>query len=748
MAHLRKLKLSETAVYRKGKNVFRNICTKMKTWHHRNYQDTHKPLAPLTDAVTGILLALMLSDSGLPKFLGVLLAFLIIFLLLNLIRLILLPVLKIAQKISARSIYLFVQIFAVLDYLWEISLGSGGDTTYTPVIVLALLMAGSFLILIRSFYAVFVLHRKTPSLILLLVLSFLVTGTGGYFVLGNGLSYNYVNTYLSLQKDRITAGAKVDADFGPLATSSLEYGIGEEVLKSRTTNLSSYVTYEGFSKKLRDFYWGYSIDKVPLKGKIWYPTEGSNYPVMFIVHGNHTMTTDSYLGYSYLGEYLASFGYVVVSVDESFLNGYINDGLSGENDARAILLLENMKEVQKYGNDKDDLLYDKMDYDNLTLAGHSRGGEAVTIAALYNSLNQLPDNGNISLFYNFNIKSIIAIAPCADQYQPAGHDVELKDINYLLIHGSNDQDVSYMMGEKQYHNITFTGEGDYFKSYLYIADANHGQFNSQWGRFDLSTPFNFMLNTRNLIPEDTQQNILKLTVKKFLDAAAKKDLNAKSFFQDYRQMRTILPEDLYLNGYEDSSLDKICTYEEDLDLTTATLDTVRLSAYGTTYWNETKVHYELNGPDRDNYAFSCAWEQSTSAYYDLMFNSSYQNTGSVFQFNITDDREIDRKEKSILPLDFTIRIIDDNGEIASVVLSDYATVYPALPVITTKPQFLTNSPIYKHYFQTVRIPITAFKAENDKFDVSTIKSIRFQFNKLDTGKIKLDDIGFGEAETK
>ncbi|SHO44517.1 alpha/beta hydrolase [Anaerocolumna xylanovorans] len=742
MSHNFKIKSVIKFINQTVKNSFLKIIEKIKVWGNRNYKGTGKPLALFTDIITGILLALMLLNSGLPKLLGFLLAFGILFLLLNLLRIILLPIAKLAWKLSPRSIYLTVELFWVLTYLWEISLSSGGNSTYTPSQLLAIILVLALLLFIRSFYAIFRLHRKTPSLLILLILSLFITGAGTLFLVGDGFSYPYVKAYLSIQKERQASVINTDLAFGPLKTTSIEYGTKEEALTSRTANLSSYVTYEGLTKKLRDFYWGHSIDKVPIKGKVWYPAKGKNYPVMFIVHGNHSMTTDSYLGYSYLGEYLASFGYIVVSVDESFLNGYINNGLSGENDARAILLLENMREMEKDNMLKGNPLYEKMDFNNLTLAGHSRGGEAIAIAALYNTLSVLPENGNIHLNYKFNIKSLVAIAPCADQYRPSGRDVELKDINYLLVHGSNDQDVSYMMGEKQYHNITFTGKDDNFEAFLYIADANHGQFNSKWGRFDLSTPYNLMLNTKNLIPEKVQQNTLKITLKNFLDATVKKDSEARKFFTDYNAMRRELPENLYLNGYEDSSIQNICTYEEDTDLTTATMDKIKLYSLGASYWYETKLFYELNGPDRDDYALSYAWKDSLNSYYEMQFSEPYQNVRDFFQFDIMDDREYPKGEKEISPLDLTVKIMDTKGEKAYALLSDYAKVYPSLPVMTTKLQFLTDTPIYKHYFQTVRIPVEAFLANNKKLDTSSIKEISFYFDKLDTGNIKLDNIGF------
>lgn len=742
MKTIRKIKSVFKAVPIKVKNFFQLMLSKCKNWANRNFKDTGKPLSLLTDILTSMLLALMLLDSGLPKAVSFLLAFVVFFLLLNLLRLIVLPLLKVFLKISPRSVYLFLQLFILFAYLWDFSLNSGGENTYLISRIAAVILTIAFLIMLRCCYAIFKLRRKTPSLFVILMITLILTGAGGYLCIGTGFSYNYVDKYLNLYKEDITSSYSGKLKKGTLETLVIDYGTNKEEIKSRTANLSSYVVYEGFTKKIRDFYWGYSIDKVPLKGRVWYPADGDNYPVLFIVHGNHIMTATSYKGYDYLGEYLASYGYVVISVDESFLNGYINNGLSGENDARAILLLKNMEEMKRKNKEEGNPLYGKMDFNNLTLAGHSRGGEAVTVAALYNSLKRLPDNGNISLSYDFDISSIIAIAPCADQYRPSNRDVSLTDVNYLLIHGANDQDVSYMMGEKQYNNISFTGEDDFFKSYLYIADANHGQFNTKWGRFDISAPFNMMLNTKNLLNPSIQQDILKITVKEFLDATIKKEAAARDFFRDSNAMRSELPVNLYLNGYEDSSFDTICNYEEDTDITTATKENVSLSSASASYWYETQVYYELNGPDRDNYALIYSWKDSLSSYYNIAFETPYSEPMKYLQFNVMDDREFVEKENEIDPLDFTVKLTDSKGETASITLTDYATTYPSLPVMTTKLQFFHNTPVFKHYFQTVRLPLEAFQSNNRNIDTSDITDIRFLFNKLETGKIKLDNIGF------
>ena len=239
----------------------------------------------------------------------------------------------------------------------------------------------------------------------------------------------------------LSYGPETDAD---IVTETLDYSIFDSV-QDRS----------GFNAFMVDTFSDYDLKKVPVKGQIWYPAGQTNCPVFFMVHGNHDSTVPSYLGYDYIGEYLASNGFVVISVDENIIN-CTEEG----NDKRAILLLDNMKEMFRQNNLSDGPLYGLLDEEKVVIGGHSRGGEIVATAYLFNDLDKYPEDGNISFDYHFNITSIVAIAPCVDQYRPVNQSVEISDVNYLIIHGANDQDVSDMMGEKQYNNISFSNDNE------------------------------------------------------------------------------------------------------------------------------------------------------------------------------------------------------------------------------------------------------------------------------------------------
>lgn len=154
----------------------------------------------------------------------------------------------------------------------------------------------------------------------------------------------------------------------------LNYGPdGGTDMTTGTVDLSPYVAKEKkWHRIYRSFFTKHTRKDAPIAGKIWFPKEAENCPVVFMAHGNHSITAESYRGYDYLGEYLASHGYVFVSVDENILNER-----SGENDARAVLLLENIGEILEKNGDESQPVYSKIDEDNIALMGHSRGGEMI-----------------------------------------------------------------------------------------------------------------------------------------------------------------------------------------------------------------------------------------------------------------------------------------------------------------------------------------------------------------------------------
>ncbi|MFL3001086.1 MAG: hypothetical protein ACJZ0Y_02835 [Cytophagales bacterium] len=168
----------------------------------------------------------------------------------------------------------------------------------------------------------------------------------------------------------------------------------------------------------RERYWGFNKESLPLNGRLWVPEgDGQKFPIISIIHGNHSMQEHSDDGYDYLGEYLSKHGFIFNSLDQNFLNGsWTGDFRGKEMTTRAWHFLENLSYLKKLNNDSSSILYNKIDFDNIIVMGHSRGGEAVNIASKFNELKTFPDNGNIELDYNLNIKGIVTLAPTDYRY--------------------------------------------------------------------------------------------------------------------------------------------------------------------------------------------------------------------------------------------------------------------------------------------------------------------------------------------
>ena len=434
---------------------------------------------------------------------------------------------------------------------------------------------------------------------------------------------------------------------GIYTVKTLTYGSGEDqkrpeygehaAIKTKPVDGSALVErWKGKAGDIRTEYWGFDDEALPLNGRAWYPDGNGPFPLVLIVHGNHQMEDYSDPGYDYLGELLASRGFILVSVDENFLNLTITDiasyfknkwtgidfnaSLKEENDLRAWLLLEHLKVWRDWNQTMDSPFHQKVDMENIAVMGHSRGGEAAAIAACFNRLPAYPDDGNVQFDFNFNIKSVVAIAPVDGQYKPTRKGTPLENVNYFVLHGSHDGDMTSFHGSIQYDRVDFADEHDWFKSYLYIYGANPGQFNTSWGIFDNAGFGARFLNTRNIMPAEEQQQIAKVYISAFLEATLKDQKGYIRLFRDYRVGEHWLPDSIYLNQFEDSTYEFFCTFEDDINLLTTELTGGHISGASLTVWKEKKVNIKWGS--RESNAVYLGW-------YNKKENGKSSNVSNV-----------------------------------------------------------------------------------------------------------------------
>lgn len=495
----------------------------------------------------------------------------------------------------------------------------------------------------------------------------------------------------------------------------------------------------------RSWYWGFDIENWPLNAITYMPIGEGPFPVVVIAHGNHNMEEYSDPGYAYLGGLLASRGYITISIDENYINGsWIGDFKGKELPARAWLILKHLEQWRAWNTDSSHEFYRKVDLENVALIGHSRGGEAVSIAAAFNSLSHFPDNANERFDFNFGIKSVVAIAPTDYRYD---RRVRLKNVDFLGLQGSYDSDEDSFYGLRQLQRTDFSGADFHFKSGIYIHGANHGQFNSIWGRHDSGFPSNLFLNTKPMISGEDQRKFTQVLISAFLEVSIHDNKEYSNVFKDLRKAEHWFPKNtLAFSLYEDVNTNYLADFQEDIELLTTVNGTV--TSTGFDVWAEDYLQFRA-GLHQENNALVLGWHKDSipkKANYTIRFDSliSFSKkdllTISVGSGN-TSLLGSEIKEDS-LRNDFNVILGDSLNNTASVQLSDFKKIAPRLNVRFLKTKRLTKER-YKNEWEpaleSIFIPLHLFRSE--KINLSKISTLTIQADTKQAGVVILDRIG-------
>lgn len=201
-----------------------------------------------------------------------------------------------------------------------------------------------------------------------------------------------------------------------------------------------------------------------------------------------TQPNPSSHGYEYLQQELARFGIASISVDNT-----INDLVDNYLDARAVALLTTLDEWRKEvdGNAKNPC-HGMLDFDNVGLLGHSRGGDAVVRATKLNKARASSTSGP----RRFGVRAVCSLAP--SDFTGSSTDSAMTLFNnddpvglllsYLVVYGALDGDIQGNSDGATGPHGTFAGTG--FRLYdrancrkmmVFAKGACHNRFNTNWG---------------------------------------------------------------------------------------------------------------------------------------------------------------------------------------------------------------------------------------------------------------------------
>lgn len=522
-----------------------------------------------------------------------------------------------------------------------------------------------------------------------------------------------------------------------------EFGAQAELI-SEPADASSYTS--GWTR-LRTWFWSFGPDALPLNGRVWMPEGEGPFPLVLIVHGNHSMEDFSDTGYAYLGELLASRGFIAVSLDENFLNySAWSDIPDNDYKLRAWIILKHLEQLAEYGDTPGNPFFGKIDYSRTALIGHSRGGQAVAMAA--DAGRWFSSDPVLLSSERYRISAVAALAP-TDQTVD-GEKAELQDISYLTLQGAHDGDVHNFDGDRQYIRNFYLPDSSAFKSSLYIGGANHSQFNTSWGLYDLSPPAGLFLSRSDIMEGEEQRRIAKVYVSAFLETSLHGNRAYAGLFQDYRSGLAWLPaETSYFNRYEDGTLALIAGFDEDRDPGTASLGASAASA-GLRLSEETVKNRE--GGSKGTYGVRLEVTDpdfKSEGYYRLSLQSGpvmdqVLSGAEGLSFSMSN---LQGTSDSGAP-EMDVELTDTAGTASRVSLSSVMTPLPLPQTRFTRTAWLEKqvaggkfSSSTEAVFQTYRIPVALFRQKNAAFDPAHLKSVTFYLGQKGDA-VMLDDIGF------
>ena len=326
-------------------------------------------------------------------------------------------------------------------------------------------------------------------------------------------------------------------------------------------------------------------------------------------------------------------------------------------------------------------------------------------------------------------------------------------------------------GSRVFERVRFDDGAEHFKAGLYVHRANHGQFNTTWGRGDSGGLGDRFLNLRPLLPKEDQERVARVFLSAFVEAAVRGEAGYRALFRDHRRGAAWLPPVVCLQQYEDSATRILADYEEDIDLTTGTASGARLRAENLSDWKEREA--ELKWGSLDTRAVWLGWNREKAKElptYSLLLPEPGVPAGpdAVLAFHLADakqdpspplakrrrgrrtgartrrprrDEEAKKEDEPREPIDFTVEVEDAAGRTARLPLGRFRLLQPQIEAQVAKAAWMASEKPSELVFDSFEVPLAAFRETTPDLDPSNLRAVRFLFDRTEKGVVVLDDIG-------
>ncbi len=475
--------------------------------------------------------------------------------------------------------------------------------------------------------------------------------------------------------------------------------------------------------------------------RIYYPTTLSDplftgkYPLVVISHGNG----HCYDWYDFLGQHLASYGYIVMSHD--------NNTQPGIETASTTTLTFTDKILLNQATLGGGVLNGHIDGTRIAWIGHSRGGEGVARA-----YDRLVDEGYTPQRYSAkDIVVISSIAP-TDFLGPTKSDPH--SAPYHLIYGSSDGDVCGCPNDSVTQSFGVYERATGPRQSTYLHGADHNDFNC-CGFDDFAGP------SGSAIGRPEAQQVQKAIQLALVEQYTKSSPIPKEFFwrqwEEFRPIgvsaSTVVVSDLREGPARRSFI--VDDYQTETSLVT--------SSSGGAVTSNTDALAEARERDTDGqYAWAAGdvmngmargrdadvgrggvfeYTSGGSTFYELSVVASQRDfrDDALLSFRAAQITRHPRTVAALEDLTFTVTLIDAANNRSSIQIGTFGG---GIEEPYQRTGFGAGSG-WQNEFEVIRLRLTDFQRNGISLDLSDVRAIRFEFGSLfgsAEGRIALDDI--------
>lgn len=490
-----------------------------------------------------------------------------------------------------------------------------------------------------------------------------------------------------------------------------------------------------------------------------------NFQYDFVAPDNYTVVPN-HRGYDYLADKLASRGYIVVSINA---NRGINSapGVTGDLSlimARGRLVLRHLQRLREWnanGGTPASLgvdLQGKLDFTNVGLMGHSRGGEGVRAAhSIYTATGSSEATMWQGLIPNLQFKGVFEIAPTDARREETGTGLVATGTNWNVLLPICDGDVFTLEGVRAFDRLlaltsSTTESQSTPKSTYTVWGANHNFYNTEWQSSEFQTRCtgrgNVQLYQSSASGSSTQRQTSLASALAFfrgnVGTAADPNFN-KNFNPRYGLPSVTTSITKVDRGYM-PSFDAVYNLVGE-DFTQSVGTDLCLAGSGDECSGVTTRVDSVQEHDPNQHAVIVDWLSSGSnTYYQTNWAAAADGTdvSNFLNLDFRISRSANLADNPPGRTTFSIQLVLANGLSNAVSLCKYIDLRgPVGGIRCTNASGPCNNDTHLHVIlQTVRIPLGDFGS----VDLTKVRGVRFSFNNTSSGSINIANIRFTRGQ--